>query len=164
MLTEDSRQEGKPYKVFKNILFICISFRVFKKTFVHQIIEQKQDTLGLLTDLLEKKINQLVRESSYGLKKNCMFADFPKPKFLFLGSSLAKYDLIVTTYGTVMSEMKSVLAKSRDVKLDDMVTVDDEGNDAKNVQLLSVIWERIILDEAHQIRNPKSQTALAVCK
>ncbi len=93
-----------------------------------------------------------------------MFADIPKPEVVFHGFSLAKYDLIVTTYGTVMSEMKSVLAKSRDVKLDEMVTVDDEGNDAKNVQLLSVIWERIILDEAHQIRNPKSQTALAVCK
>lgn len=42
-------------------------------------------------------------------------------------------------------------------------TSDDIVNE-KNVQLLSIVWERIILDEAHQIRNPKSQTALAVCK
>ena len=47
---------------------------------------------------------------------------------------------------------------------DDMGTVDDEGTESKNVQLLSVIWERVILDEAHQIRNPRSQTALAVCR
>ena len=30
--------------------------------------------------------------------------------------------------------------------------------------MLSVAWERIILDEAHQVRNPRSQTAQAVCR
>lgn len=30
--------------------------------------------------------------------------------------------------------------------------------------LFNIRWERIILDEAHQIRNHKSQTALAVCE
>ena len=34
----------------------------------------------------------------------------------------------------------------------------------KNVALLAVGWERIILDEAHQVRNPKAQTAQAVCR
>lgn len=34
----------------------------------------------------------------------------------------------------------------------------------KNVKLLSVAWERIILDEAHTIRNPRSQTSQAVCR
>jgi len=34
----------------------------------------------------------------------------------------------------------------------------------KNVPLLAVAWERIILDEAHQVRNPRSQTAQAVCR
>ncbi len=32
----------------------------------------------------------------------------------------------------------------------------------KNAQLAGVVWERIILDEAHQVRNPRSQTARAV--
>ena len=100
----------------------------------------------------------------YGLNYLLKSQNKNKYTVLPLPISLAKFDLIITTYGTVMSEMKSVLAKSRDVKLDDMVTVEDEGSDGKNVQLLSVIWERIILDEAHQIRNPKAQTALAVCK
>ena len=64
-----------------------------------------------------------------------------------------------------MSEMKSVLAKTKEVKLADMVTADDDAiAETKSVQLLSVVFERVILDEAHQIRNPKSQTALAVCK
>ena len=64
-----------------------------------------------------------------------------------------------------MSEMKSVLAKTKAVKLDEMGTAEgEEVNDLGSVQLLSIIWERVILDEAHQIRNPRSQTALAVCK
>jgi transcription termination factor 2 len=32
----------------------------------------------------------------------------------------------------------------------------------KTAQLAAVAWERIILDEAHSIRNPRSQTARAV--
>ena len=38
-------------------------------------------------------------------------------------SRLARYDLVVTTYGTVMSEMKPVLAKN-DEKLEDLKAVD----------------------------------------
>merc|ERR1719216_281244 len=37
------------------------------------------------------------------------------------------------------------------------------GEDSQSVELLSVGWERIILDEAHQIRTPTSKTAQAVC-
>ncbi|KAB0388483.1 hypothetical protein E2I00_005639, partial [Balaenoptera physalus] len=30
--------------------------------------------------------------------------------------------------------------------------------------LLRVVWARIILDEAHNVKNPRVQTSLAVCK
>lgn len=33
----------------------------------------------------------------------------------------------------------------------------------KNSPLYSIKWRRIILDEAHQVRNYKSQTSIAVC-
>ena len=38
--------------------------------------------------------------------------------------SLARHDLVITTYGTVMSEMKSVLAKGAGEKLEDLKAVD----------------------------------------
>lgn len=34
----------------------------------------------------------------------------------------------------------------------------------KNGTIFRVRWRRIVLDEAHQIRNHKSQTSIAVCK
>lgn len=30
--------------------------------------------------------------------------------------------------------------------------------------LLQVVWARIILDEAHNVKNPRVQTSIAVCK
>ena len=41
---------------------------------------------------------------------------------------------------------------------------DLENSAGRNVNFLSVAWDRVILDEAHQIRNPRSQTAMSVCK
>jgi SNF2 family DNA or RNA helicase len=67
-----------------------------------------------------------------------------------------------------MSELKSTLGKADDkTKLDDFKPMKEEecsGKGVGNVTLLSVGWERIILDEAHQVRNPRARTAQAVCQ
>ena len=76
---------------------------------------------------------------------------------------LSKYDLVVTTYGTMSSEAKKAMGGCEGVRMDDL-KAGDLGGDAKNVELLSIGWERIILDEAHQIRNPRSLAAQAVCR
>ncbi|CAH0392936.1 unnamed protein product [Bemisia tabaci] len=54
---------------------------------------------------------------------------------------LARYDMVVTTYGTVTSEGK---------KMEDSA-------------LYKIAWDRIIIDEAHTIRNPKTAGSIAVC-
>merc|ERR1719300_857735 len=82
--------------------------------------------------------------------------------------ALARYDIVVTTYGTVQSEVKGVLGSAAEnetkKKMEDMKAAEDIGTKKTNSELLNVAWERIILDEAHQIRNPKSLTSQAVCK
>eukprot|EP00092_Neocalanus_flemingeri_P036978 GFUD01040257.1.p1 GENE.GFUD01040257.1~~GFUD01040257.1.p1 ORF type:complete len:1284 (-),score=419.89 GFUD01040257.1:168-4019(-) len=82
--------------------------------------------------------------------------------------ALARYDIVVTTYGTVQSEVKSVLGNTADKdakkKMEDLKGAVDLDNKKTISELLNVAWERIILDEAHQIRNPKSLTSQAVCR
>ena len=94
------------------------------------------------------------------------FTEFVTVSF-FNSTSLSENNLIITTYDTMLYELKSVMAKKlTGIKSDDIVTVDDESLEAKTVvgPLFSIFWERIILDEAHQIRNPKAQTTIAACK
>lgn len=82
--------------------------------------------------------------------------------------ALARYDLVITTYGTVQSEVKSVLGDKADkdakTKMDDLVAAEDMNTTKGQSELLVVAWERIILDEAHQIRNPRSLTSQSVCR
>ncbi|KAF5292721.1 hypothetical protein FQR65_LT11189 [Abscondita terminalis] len=52
---------------------------------------------------------------------------------------LSKHDIVITTYALAMSDMN------------------------KDGVLFKVKWRRIILDEAHQVRNHKSKTSLALC-
>ena len=77
---------------------------------------------------------------------------------------MARYDVIITTYGVILSEVKTALgdAFKEPKKLEQMMASEDlEGKQGK---LLSLAFERIILDEAHSVRNPKSLASQAVCK
>ncbi|XP_014900538.1 transcription termination factor 2 isoform X1 [Poecilia latipinna] len=85
--------------------------------------------------------------------------------YLYHGSSrersaraLADYDVVVTTYSLVSKEIP--------VEKED---ADNPGKDPDHVPshsgpLLRVTWARVILDEAHNIKNPKVQTSMAVCQ
>merc|ERR1719419_2126344 len=48
--------------------------------------------------------------------------------------------------------------------MEDLKSAEDLGTKKTASELLNVAWERIILDEAHTIRNPKSLTSQAVCR
>ncbi|XP_068127120.1 transcription termination factor 2 isoform X2 [Hyperolius riggenbachi] len=72
---------------------------------------------------------------------------------------LARYDLVVTTYSLVSKEIPSR-------KEEGEVPAQDQDLEDRTASspLLRIAWTRVILDEAHNIKNPKVQTSIAVCK
>ncbi|XP_041663692.1 transcription termination factor 2 isoform X2 [Cheilinus undulatus] len=71
---------------------------------------------------------------------------------------LADHDVVVTTYSLVSKEIP--------VQKDDaeQPSKDAEKVPSHSAPLLRVTWARVILDEAHNIKNPKVQTSMAVCQ
>ncbi|NXU09889.1 TTF2 factor, partial [Pardalotus punctatus] len=73
---------------------------------------------------------------------------------------LSGYDVVVTTYSLLSKEVPTSKDEG-DVPAQDH----DVGSGASSCSpLLRVAWARIILDEAHNIKNPRVQTSIAVCK
>ncbi|XP_034042546.1 transcription termination factor 2 isoform X2 [Thalassophryne amazonica] len=68
---------------------------------------------------------------------------------------LAGYDVVVTTYNLVSKEVP--------VNKDEAEKPSEDTDDV-SAPLLRVAWARVILDEAHNIKNPKVQTSMAVCR
>ena len=65
---------------------------------------------------------------------------------------LARFDVVVTSYGIVKSEIDGAKGKKRKAP-----------GDAKEYGIHAVRWRRVILDEAHEIRNRKTR-AFKACK
>ncbi|XP_046397979.1 transcription termination factor 2-like [Ischnura elegans] len=63
--------------------------------------------------------------------------------------SMRRHDIVITTYGIVMRECASIQKKA--------------SSKAEDGPLHTLDWTRIILDEAHVVRNHKSKTSQAVC-
>ncbi|KAJ7178411.1 SNF2 family N-terminal domain-containing protein [Mycena crocata] len=64
---------------------------------------------------------------------------------------LQKYDVVITTYQTVAGEY------------DDKDSAPSKKKKKIEKTLFAVHWKRIVLDEAHTIRNPKTKMAKAAC-
>ncbi|KAI7790438.1 putative transcription termination factor 2, partial [Triplophysa rosa] len=73
-------------------------------------------------------------------------------------SVLAEHDVVITTYSLASKEIPVQKENAEKPSQDsDRVT-------SEMPPLLRVAWARVILDEAHNIKNPKVQTSMAVCK
>ncbi|NXI73309.1 TTF2 factor, partial [Anseranas semipalmata] len=73
---------------------------------------------------------------------------------------LSEYDVVVTTYSLLSKEVPTS-------KEEGEVPAEDHevgSGSSPCSPLLRVAWARVILDEAHNIKNPKVQTSIAVCK
>ncbi|OXB57057.1 hypothetical protein ASZ78_015095 [Callipepla squamata] len=73
---------------------------------------------------------------------------------------LSEYDVVVTTYSLLSKEVPTSKEEGEFPAKDY-----EEGSGSSPCSpLLRVAWARVILDEAHTIKNPKVQTSIAVCK
>ncbi|XP_036623418.1 transcription termination factor 2 isoform X2 [Trichosurus vulpecula] len=70
---------------------------------------------------------------------------------------LSRYDVVITTYSLLAKEIPT-RKEEGDVPAADACVEDCTS------PLLQLVWARIILDEAHNIKNPRVQTSIAVCK
>ncbi|XP_072500573.1 transcription termination factor 2 isoform X2 [Notamacropus eugenii] len=70
---------------------------------------------------------------------------------------LSRYDVVITTYSLLAKEIHT-RKEEGDVPANDVCVEDCTS------PLLQIVWARIILDEAHNIKNPRVQTSIAVCK
>ncbi|VDD94457.1 unnamed protein product [Enterobius vermicularis] len=88
----------------------------------------------------------------------------PKQKRETDPTRLAQYDVVLTTYSTVTNELN----KKADVEVLDISSSGETSglprNTSKESVLTRVAWQRIILDEAHQIKNKNSLVSKACCR
>ncbi|XP_069724065.1 transcription termination factor 2 [Phaenicophaeus curvirostris] len=100
---------------------------------------------------------EIDRRVSYGKLRVCLYHGSNRDKH---AEALSRYDVVVTTYSLLSKEVPTskeegeVPAEDHDVR----------SGSSPCSPLLRIAWARIILDEAHNIKNPKIQTSIAVCK
>uniref|UniRef100_A0A8C0F2S9 Transcription termination factor 2 n=1 Tax=Bubo bubo TaxID=30461 RepID=A0A8C0F2S9_BUBBB len=72
--------------------------------------------------------------------------------------ALSEYDIVVTTFSLLSKEVPTSKEEG------EVPAKDHDRGSSPCSPLLRVAWARVILDEAHNIKNPKVQTSIAVCK
>ncbi|XP_048745647.2 transcription termination factor 2-like isoform X3 [Ostrea edulis] len=81
---------------------------------------------------------------------------------------LSDNDIVLTTYTLVGKEVGTVNVDADAPAKDEDDAIDDKQESAacekEDTTLLRIVWERIILDEAHNIKNRKSLSSMAACR
>ncbi|XP_062313567.1 transcription termination factor 2 [Osmerus eperlanus] len=99
--------------------------------------------------------NEVTRHVKSGKLSVCLYHG---PNRQRRASVLAEHDIVVTTYSLVSKEIP---VQKEDAE---KPSADADHVHSDHAPLMRVSWARVVLDEAHNIKNPKVQTSLAVCK
>ncbi|NXQ07178.1 TTF2 factor, partial [Vidua macroura] len=100
---------------------------------------------------------EIERRVAFGKLRVCLYHGANRDKH---AEVLSGYDVVVTTYSLLSKEVPTTKEEG-EVPAQDH----DVGSGSSPCSpLLRVAWARIILDEAHNIKNPRVQTSIAVCK
>ncbi|NWW19100.1 TTF2 factor, partial [Falcunculus frontatus] len=100
---------------------------------------------------------EIERRVAFGKLRVCLYHGPNRDKH---AEALSGYDVVVTTYSLLSKEVPTSKEEG-EVPAQDH----DVGSGSSPCSpLLRVAWARIILDEAHNIKNPRVQTSIAVCK
>ncbi|XP_030811830.1 transcription termination factor 2 isoform X3 [Camarhynchus parvulus] len=100
---------------------------------------------------------EIERRVVFGRLRVCLYHGANRDKH---AEVLSGYDVVVTTYSLLSKEIPTTKEEG-EVPAQDH---DVESGSSLCSPLLRVAWARIILDEAHNIKNPRVQTSIAVCK
>lgn len=105
----------------------------------------------------KREIQRILRPGKHQLSIHVLHGDKRTTTF----KDLKKYDVVLTTFGTLAAEFKK-LEKAEEIKKHDS----DLGMGLmKNLPCLSPLskWYRVIIDEAQCIKNRKTKSAMACC-
>ncbi|NXC96161.1 TTF2 factor, partial [Certhia familiaris] len=100
---------------------------------------------------------EIERRVTFGKLRVCLYHGPNRDKH---AEVLSGYDVVVTTYSLLSKEVPTIKEEG-EVPAQDH---DVRSGSSPCSPLLRVAWARIILDEAHNIKNPRVQTSIAVCK
>ncbi|WWC85278.1 uncharacterized protein L201_000140 [Kwoniella dendrophila CBS 6074] len=105
--------------------------------------------------LLTQWKNEIESKTTAGLLKVLIYHGQKRIKST---NNLKKYDVVLTTYGTLVAEAGP---KEKRAKKDGSDAEEEYTDLKKQGPLMKVQWYRVILDEAHQIRNKNTRATKA---
>ncbi|WWC61348.1 uncharacterized protein I303_103929 [Kwoniella dejecticola CBS 10117] len=106
--------------------------------------------------LLQQWKNEIESKTTPGLLRVLIYHGQKRTK---TKNHLKQYDVVLTTYGTLVAESGPKEKKKKKKK--DESDEEDYTDVRKQGPLMKVHWWRVILDEAHQIRNKQTRAAKA---